>query len=97
MESPIHSMRRVGRGGSGSAVVPAETKKPTKTVTPIEGIGGALGLGHVLRELHRALAGAELPTRLLAAGGLGAFAVFAAALASRVWSGLLPVLLGGAS
>lgn len=60
-------------------------------------IGGALGLGHVVRELHRALVGAELPTRLLAAGGLGAFAVFAAALASRVWSGLLPVLLGGAS
>ncbi|AKF06121.1 hypothetical protein [Sandaracinus amylolyticus] len=60
-------------------------------------LAGVVGLGHVLREIVRALGDADLRTRAIAIGGLAGFAVFATALATRVWGALLPVLLGGAS
>ncbi|UJR81252.1 Hypothetical protein I5071_33080 [Sandaracinus amylolyticus] len=60
-------------------------------------LAGLVGLGHVLREIMRELDEADLRTRALAIGGLAGFAVFASALATRVWGALLPVLLGGAS
>lgn len=60
-------------------------------------LGGAIGLGHMIREIHRALEEARPGTRLAAAGVLAAFGLFAIALSARVWGALLPVFLGGAS
>lgn len=60
-------------------------------------LGGAIGLGHLAREVHGALSGAAIGTRIAAAGALAVFGVFAVVLAARVWGALLPVLIGGAS
>jgi len=59
--------------------------------------GGAIGLGHVLRVVGTALERADSATRGMATLVLIGFAIFAIALASRVWGSLLPVLAGGAS
>lgn len=59
--------------------------------------GGAIGLGHVLRVVGVALERADSATRAMALIVLAGFALFAIALASRVWGSLLPVLVGGAS
>lgn len=60
-------------------------------------LAGAIGLGHMMRELQRALEPAAITTRVAAGAALAAFAIFAVALAARVWGALLPVFLGGAS
>jgi len=59
--------------------------------------GGAIGLGHVIRVVGTALERADSATRTMAMLVLAGFALFAIALASRVWGSLLPVLVGGAS
>lgn len=60
-------------------------------------LGGAIGLGHLVREIQRTLDDAPIAVRVAAIMVLVAFGVFAVALAIRVWGALLPVLVGGAS
>jgi hypothetical protein len=59
-------------------------------------LGGLLGLRYFNAALRAALATADSATRALAGFVQLAFAAFAIALASRVWTSLLP-LLGGAA
>jgi hypothetical protein len=58
-------------------------------------VGGAFGLGSVVSELRRAVAGARAGVRFAADAGLAGFGLFAVVVALRVWMSLLPVL-GGA-
>lgn len=60
------------------------------------GLGGLLGLRHLVATMREALARSDSATRLLAGGAQVAFALFAIVLGWRIWVALLP-LIGGAS
>ena len=58
-------------------------------------VGGLLGLRHLVATLRDALEEADSATRFVAGLSQLGFSLFAALLAWRVWSALLP-LVGGA-
>jgi hypothetical protein len=58
-------------------------------------IAGAIGLTRLVGDLHTAIAQAPATTRAKADFAFFGFAVFAVALAARIWWAALPLLRGG--